>query len=79
MVKPLREITYQVIYGPNQVEYPGRYVLRNWYTNGKGKIVCGLGCMVLDSLAECRAIVTEGKVMMERRPDDDPSIIEIWL
>jgi hypothetical protein len=66
------------LYGPNQREYPGRYVVRRWEVHPDGPRLTS-DCFVEPTYFEARAHVPGGLVPIRRHPGDDPSVIESWL
>lgn len=58
-------------------DYPDGYVIRVWGTVD-GEIYPGPTERV-PTLADARALVPAGLVRMERMPNDDPKIVEVWF
>lgn len=70
---------YQFTIYQNPLDAPGQYVVRRW-TIGPGwelpdKTVAYQG----PSLSAARAAIPYGLHRMPRFPDDDPSVLEVWL
>jgi len=73
--------TYAVYFNPS--DYPEKYVVRGYvvskeFPDGNPIIVPE---MVVDSLQECREemILKRGLYHLNRNPDDDPCIVEVYL
>jgi hypothetical protein len=69
---------HYVIYGPNQREHPGLFVVRKWRIAAPDPIDEGVHG-VAASLRAARRAVPEGQYRVERDPGDDPSIVESWV
>ena len=65
------------IYGPNQVEHPGRFVVRPWYVV-RGRSLPGTAHLA-PSLEEARGLVPPGRVRVSRHEADDVSLVETWV
>jgi hypothetical protein len=72
-------LVFHCIYGPNQVEHPGRFVVRRWDCNGDEPIPDRIPERLARSLAEARGVIPDGCFRMPRDLSDDPSLIESWL
>jgi hypothetical protein len=55
-------------------DFPNSYIARLFTLNKPTEIY-----MQADTLAEIRAGLPLGMVMLEREPQDDPHIVEIWM
>jgi hypothetical protein len=60
-------------------DYPHGYVLRPQFAMAGGEIEISQIAWYARDPDELRAILPPGLVRMDRHPDDDPSIIEVWL
>lgn len=59
-------------------DYPSKYVIRQWFVDASGAHPAT--AYVCDSLDEARSLVEPmGLIAMPRFPNDDPSILEVWL
>lgn len=67
----------------NPSDFPGKFVVREWRTSAAGIQRAVEPTAVVDSLAQAREAVTEASPMaltvMPRNPEDDPTIVEVWL
>jgi hypothetical protein len=70
-------LTIWVIYW-NPRDQPGKWVLRAQDTDRDG-VKPHPEYVVCETLEQARACVPPGLVMMQRHPDDDPVIFEVWL
>jgi hypothetical protein len=59
-------------------DYPQGYVVRRSVTTAEGTKHDARAFRVA-SLEAARLVVPAGCVRMERHPDDDPVIVEVWL
>jgi len=78
MVELVKEylLNQYVIY-KNPTDHPKKYVTRKWGIQPGGlepleKVVC-------NTLKEARDIVPKGLVKVDRDPQDDPCIYEVWI
>lgn len=78
MVELIKEsIMNQYVIYKKPRDYPKKYVTRKWEI-----LVGGLNpaeAFVCDTLKEARGKVPDGLVQMERSPEDDPAIYEVWI
>lgn len=64
----------------NPRDYPGKFVVRRWPNCLVPQPVPeAVPMIVCDSLDVARAAVPSWAVRLERFPDDDPAIREVWL
>jgi len=61
----------------NPSDHPGRWVVRGWSVGQA--TVPDVGCAVVATLDDARAIVPPGLACIPRDLGDDPSIVESWL
>lgn len=67
------------VYGPNQREHFGKYVVRRWSIR-KGRCVPDdKPTAIADTLRAARLAIPMGLEMTHRHPSDDVSILETWL
>lgn len=69
------------IYGPNQVEYPGRFVVRLW-TNRQPPLppIPDLAPHALaESLEDARTAIPAGSFLVPRGDGDNVALIESWI
>lgn len=62
-------------------DFPSKWVVRRW-TIGPGVMNCDSEVHLFDSLDAARAHVFgvyPGAYRLDRQPDDDPNICEVWL
>jgi hypothetical protein len=76
---PQRILAVIVIYR-NPSDFPGKYVVRRQWA-GRGGVLIEPGTLaVVDTLDQARAAVPpEQDTRLNRQPDDDPCIVEVWL
>ena len=72
------EMIALVVYGPNQVEHPGLFVVRG-HAIKDGKATPSPEAKTFHTLEDARASVPSGKARFARSASDDPSIIETWF
>ena len=60
-------------------DYPDQFVVRRWRLVGNEAVHDAQPLAVVDSLDEARAAVPLGLVRINRYPEDDPVIVEVWL
>lgn len=62
-------------------DFPGKFVARRqWVTKGGTIEIEACPLAVVDSLDEARAVVpAQQSYRADRLPNDDPSILEIWI
>ena len=64
----------------NPSDYPGKFVVRRWpNTLVSPPIPDPVPLIVCDSLEVARAVVPPYAVCLQRSPDDDPAVREVWL
>lgn len=68
--------TYAIYHSP--ADFLGKYVLRR-YASMAGYVFPHAALSVEDTLEAVRAKVPQGLVRFERDPNDDPTIVEVWL
>jgi len=66
---------YTVYFNPS--DYPGKYVVRVTTIVGARGIVGDPG--VFDSLENARECIPQSLMRMDRLPEDDPVIVEVWI
>jgi hypothetical protein len=71
-------ITMWVIYY-NPLDYPGQYVMREWYILPNRTLSPALACEVCKTLDQARRFVPWGKFNVGRYEFDDPAIYEVWI
>lgn len=71
----MSELVQYVIY-ERPSDHPEGYVVRQWRITRHG--AQPEGYIVADSLQAARDRVPLGKVCLDRQPDDDPCIVEVW-
>jgi hypothetical protein len=65
------------VYGPNTSDYPGKYLARLCFTLPQVEMT---DCLIIrDTLQEVRMKLPRGLFWMDRKPEDDPVILEVWL
>lgn len=69
----MNELSIWVIYD-NPLDVPGKFVARKWLNNRPTETI-----YIADTLEEIRKHIPEGLVNIERFPDDDPKITEVWI
>lgn len=71
------QLTQFIIY-ERPADYPDGYVVRQWIIRRGEKPIRGhaLGGPDLESV---RATIPPEKVRMDRSPEDDPTIFEVWI
>ena len=62
----------------NPSDFPGQYVVRRQVA-GPGVIFKDARPLAVGNLAAVRAALPTGLVRLERDPNDDPCIFEVWL
>lgn len=69
-------LQYTVYKSPR--DYPGKFVIRQFYVDASGARPCvGYVC---DTLDEARSLVEPfGLICMPRFPNDEPQIVEVWI
>jgi hypothetical protein len=71
---------YVVYYQPR--DYPDSYVVRGFEITTEGPVPDPVPLTVVAELVEARRAVFDaasGSVRVERYPDDDPVLVEVWL
>lgn len=68
-----------VVYRPTTKDYPGKWVHRARAIVAPGLDLPSDDCDLADSLDEIRQTIPPGLVRMDRDPNDDPVIEEVWL
>ncbi len=69
-----------VYYQPR--DYPESYVVRGFEITTEGPVPDRAPLAVVAELVEARRVILEatpGSVRVERYPDDDPVLVEVWL
>jgi hypothetical protein len=66
------EIEFYVVYD-DPVDYPGKFVVRRWADQGADSHV------VCDDLESARQAIPAGRWRIDRMPDHDPTIRELWV
>ena len=59
-------------------DFPNYYVARLWKVNADGPVATQK-YRVAATLDEVRGFVPFGKVRIERDPNDEPQIVEMWI
>jgi len=77
MLKPEAALTMFTIYR-NPKDFPPGYAIRRWLVTDQGP-VAEEGRGGIWSLDEVRSMIPPGLHRMERQPEDDPCIVEVWL
>ena len=67
------------ISGPNQKEAPGMFMVRRWVIGDQPDPVPDQDFKAAPSLEEARKLVPFGYHCIERAPDDDVSLVEVWV
>ncbi len=62
----------------NPSDFPGQYVVRR-QTAGPGVILKDARPLAIGDLTQVRAALPTGLVRLERDPNDDPCIFEVWV
>lgn len=62
----------------NPSDFPGQYVVRRQVA-GPGVIFKDARTLAVGNLAAVRAALPVGLVRLDRDPNDDPCIFEVWL
>jgi hypothetical protein len=62
----------------NTNDYPGKFVARIFDIRG-GSVYATRYIMLKDSLQELRDCIPVNFVRMQRRDEDDPNILEVWI
>lgn len=80
MSGPPPHLSLWVIY-ERPCDYPTRYVVREWRVSDRGAVPQrGIGlCDTLDEARRILAIGAPGRHRLDRHPDDDPVIVEVWV
>lgn len=60
------------------LDYPGKFVLRKWEVQAN-KLIPVPEVVTEDSIEKLRKHIPRGMIRMERHPQDEPQIVEIWL
>jgi len=69
-----------VVLGPTTSDYPGRYCARLWVLEKEvRRRAASRGLVLADSLPELRALLPPNLIRLDRVPDDDPTILEVWI
>lgn len=72
-------IKHFVIYN-SPLDYPGLWVLRAWYIfQGNPEPVPSAGVLTFETLEDARNVLPWGSIRLDRYPEDDPRIHEIWV
>ena len=77
---PAALIVY-TIYGSNNIEYPGSYVIRRWSIEGGHETNLDIDqpMAVIGSLRRARGVLPPGLTCFQRAAEDDPCIVETWM
>ncbi len=72
---------YVIYYSPR--DYPGMYVVREWYVHDRARSASE-PCAVAPTLEEARAKLRAlprgpGLYKLGPHPDDDPTVVEVWV
>jgi hypothetical protein len=59
-------------------DYPHGFVARRWTVSAAGAVPTR-DTFVAGTLAEARALLPPGLICLQRMPEDDPRIVEVWL
>jgi hypothetical protein len=79
-LKNKQKMIQYVIYKPTTKDHPGKWVVRRWYIfPGVPKPTAEVECDLVDTLEEAREKIPFGTVKIDRYPEDDPVIQEIWM
>jgi hypothetical protein len=71
-------LTTWVIYD-HPADFPEHFVVRPWTVAGGGRLEPG-SARLCGTLEQARAaLVNLGLYRMDRQPDDDPTVVEVWL
>jgi len=62
----------------NPIDLPGVYVARLAFSNAEGAFMTGIAVTDV-TLAAIRSCLPPGLLRIERFPDDEPQILEVWL
>lgn len=68
--------TYVVYFNPS--DFPGRYVMRG-FACVDGEATPSAIAISGETIEKVRAHIPEGLHRMVRMPDDDPTIVEVWI
>lgn len=79
VLEKIKALEMFTVYGPNQIEHPGRYVVRRWTAYGGDPVPDKVPYCVGDSLHAARLGLPFGLARIRRADNDDPSIVETWL
>ena len=55
------------------------FVVRRWEIRRGMEPIPTRDAWAAESLAAARTVIPPGKVKLDRSPDDDPVIVEVWL
>ena len=72
--KPLRKPLVLYCIYDRPLDHPNHFVVRRWHGLTPDK-----SCELCDSLREARNVVPRGLTCLSRLPQDDPTIVEVWL
>ena len=75
--QPHSEISQWVIYDHPR-DFPNSFVMRRWDVMANQMIATD-EMELADTLSEIRKKLPKGLFCIERYPDDDPCIVEVWL
>jgi hypothetical protein len=70
---------WQYVVYNNPTDYPGQYVVRRCYVNSTGVYPEAGPRYVGPSLVAARETIPPGLHRIDRFPEDDPCILEVWL
>ena len=68
----------------NPSDFPGRFVVRRWriFSNREGRMQIEPDKEpegIVDTIEAARALIPCGLCQIPRAPQDDPSIVEVWI
>jgi hypothetical protein len=63
----------------NPLDFPGQYVIRKQTAGPGGRITIAAEPLAFGTLDQVRAALPAGLVRLERAPEDDPCIVEVWI
>ncbi len=58
-------------------DYPEHYVVRQWTVRADG--MAAGAALLADTLEQARELVPPHSYRLDRHPDDEPCIVEVWL
>lgn len=69
--------SYVVYFNPP--DFPGRFVVREWFIERSGELLALNLIGTAASLVEARALIPVGMVNFRRSADDIPAVLEVWM